>query len=63
MSILTFEGLSTTFEALANVCFIYFSHIYIFTVSDNLCTKVTNKMFSSNTKGVRLLGMYCLVHK
>ena len=28
MSILTFEGLSTTFEALANVSFTYFSHIY-----------------------------------
>ena len=46
MSILTFEGLSTTFKSLANVSL-------IITVSDNLHTKVTNKMFSSNTKGVR----------
>ena len=48
MSILTFEGLSTTFKALANVSLA----IYI-PVSDNLCTKVTSKTFSSNTKSVR----------
>ena len=50
MSVLTFEGLSTTFKALANVSFTYFSHTYSLFV---MCTKVTNKMFSSNSKGVR----------
>ena len=42
MSILTFEGLSTTFEALANVSFTYFSHIYsmlVITYAQRLPTK------------------------
>ena len=42
MSILTFEGLSTTFEALANVSFAYFSHIFsllVITYAQKLPTK------------------------
>ena len=42
MSILTFKGLSTTFEALANVSFAYFSHIFsllVITYAQKLPTK------------------------
>ena len=42
MSILTFEGLSTTFNALANVPFTCFSHIYsllVVTYAQKLPTK------------------------
>ena len=42
MSILTFEGLSTTFEALVNVSFTYFSHIFsllVITYAQKLSTK------------------------
>ena len=42
MSILTFEGLSTTFEALVNVSFTYLSHIcslLVITYAQRLLTK------------------------
>ena len=42
MSILTFEGLSTTFEASMNVYF-----------TDNTCIKVANKMLFSNNLAIR----------
>ena len=47
MSILTFEGLSTTFKALTNVYFTYFCH-KIKCYNGNICVKVASKMFSSN---------------
>ena len=46
-SILTFEGLSTTFEASTNVYFTYFCH-KIKCYNGNICVKVASKMFSSN---------------
>ena len=45
-SILTFEGLSTTFEASTNVYFTYFCH-KIKCYNGNICVKVASKMFSS----------------
>ena len=48
-SILTFEGLSTTFEASTNVNFTYFCHKIKY-YNGNICVKVASKMFSSNTK-------------
>ena len=36
-----------------NECLFYLLLSYIFTFNDNTCTKVTSKMFSSNTKAVR----------
>ena len=47
MSILTFEGLPTTFEASTNVYFTYFCH-KIKCYNGNICIKVASKMFSSN---------------
>ena len=47
MSILTFEGLSTTFEASTNVYFIYFCH-KIICYSDYTCITVASKMLTSN---------------
>ena len=46
-SILTFEGLSTTFEASTNVYFTYFCH-KIKCYNGNICVKVASKIFSSN---------------
>ena len=36
-----------------NVYFTYFCNIAMFIASDNICTKVTSKMLSSNTKTAR----------
>ena len=47
MSILTFEGLSATFEALTNVYFTYFYH-KIIRYSDYTCITVASKMLSSS---------------
>ena len=47
-SILTFEGLSTTFEASTNVYFTYFRHKIIkLNIIMVICVKVASKMFSS----------------
>ena len=47
MSILTFEGLSTTIEASMNVYFTYFCH-KIICYSDYTCITVASKMLTSN---------------
>ena len=48
-SILTFEGLSTTFEASTNVYFTYFCH-KIKCYNGNICVKVASKNFFLITK-------------
>ena len=59
MSISTFEGLSTTFEASTNVYFTYFCH-KIICYSDYTCIKVASKMLTSNNQAVKAhIQLHC----
>ena len=53
---MSFEGLSTIFEA-SNECFLQYKFTYflsqIFNVRDNTCTKVTCKILSSHNKAIK----------